>query len=397
MEVAEVRKNISALVVDDDRFMIKLTTRVLEQLEIEDVRSASEGEEAMIELRAREADLIICDLQMPGMDGIEFMRHLAERDHQPAFILLSGVGKRILQTASQLADARNLNLLGVIEKPVSKEKLEDLLDRFDQAKKPTSSGAGGESLRISEIKKCIGEDRVTPVFQPKVSMKDGHVVGVEALARWQKDDGQLLPAGAFIPAAEQGGLMDAITDAMLRKTIAEAAVWLMDGYEFSASINVAADNLVRLDFPEYLEEIAFAEGLSLDRLTLELTETGIMKDILAPMEILSRLRMKGIGLAIDDFGTGYSSMQQLKRMPFTELKIDRAFVCGAENDSEAMAMLESSLLLARELDLYVVAEGAETQSDWDILEKLGVDAVQGYFVAKPMPVAELLAFVDGRK
>ncbi len=127
---------------------------------------------------------------------------------------------------------------------------------------------------------------------------------------------------------------------------------------------------------------------------LEVTESRLMADIAKPLEILTRLRMKGVGLSIDDYGTGASSMQQLKRIPFTELKIDREFVAGAPEDDEARAMLVSSVGLGKDLELPVVAEGVETQTEWDLVASLGVDVVQGYFVAKPMPGKEIAAWIE---
>lgn len=389
--------SIDALIIDDDRFMINLVSRVMAMLGITKIRTALDGETGINALNEAPADLVICDLNMPGMDGIEFMRHLSEAICDPAIIIMSGEDKRILQTAKQLAEARNINVLGVIQKPVTRENLSVLIEKYKNSKTNEKIKRSPlEKLTIEQIKEGLVEGCLIPFFQPKLCLKTGNVMGAEALARWQKKDGSILPAGSFIPIAEEGGLMNELTDAMLKATISQASSWLMSGINIETSVNISVDDLNRMDFPEYIENITIEAGLPMNLLTLELTETGVMKDILGAMEILSRLRMKGMGLAIDDFGTGFSSMQQLKRLPFTELKIDRAFVFGAGEDKEARAMLESSLALARSLDLYVVAEGAETQSDWDVLEEVGVDAVQGYFVSKPLPADEFEKFIENR-
>ena len=128
------------------------------------------------------------------------------------------------------------------------------------------------------------------------------------------------------------------------------------------------------------------------RVILEMTESRLMSNIATSLEIVTRLRLKGFGLSIDDFGTGYSSMEKVKQLPFTELKVDRTFVCGAARDSVARAILESSVQMGHALGMSVIAEGAETQEDWDLLATVGCDEVQGYFVAMPMPAEEFIAW-----
>ena len=155
------------------------------------------------------------------------------------------------------------------------------------------------------------------------------------------------------------------------------------------SVNVSVKDLNRFDFPDFVVDSAAAQGVDSSAVMLEVTESRLMADIVGPLEILTRLRMKGVGLSIDDYGTGASTMQQLKRIPFTELKIDREFVFGAVEDAELRAFLASSITLGKDLGLSVVAEGVETEGEWDLMAEHGVDIVQGYFVAKPMPADEL--------
>ena len=147
------------------------------------------------------------------------------------------------------------------------------------------------------------------------------------------------------------------------------------------------------DFPERVVRMAAAEGIAPDRLTLEVTETRVMRDLRSALEVLMRLRLRGIGLSIDDFGTGYSSLQQLQRVPFTEVKVDRAFVHGAARDPSATAILESSVQLGKKLGLRIVAEGVEDRTDWDKVATLDCDLVQGYHVARPMPGGEIPGWV----
>ena len=144
-----------------------------------------------------------------------------------------------------------------------------------------------------------------------------------------------------------------------------------------------------LDWPDAMAAMVESAGLQPNSITFEITESRLMEHIVVALDILSRLSLKRFNLSIDDFGTGYSSMEQLQRIPFSELKIDRAFVRGAGEDASARAILESSVLLARNLDMKVVAEGVETDEDWNVVAELGCDQVQGYYVARPMPADQL--------
>jgi EAL domain-containing protein (putative c-di-GMP-specific phosphodiesterase class I) len=155
------------------------------------------------------------------------------------------------------------------------------------------------------------------------------------------------------------------------------------------SVNVSAHMLVALNLPDLLARDAERFEVDPHQMILEITESGLFHDSANTLDILARLHMKGFSLSIDDFGTGYSSMEQLRRVPFAEMKIDRAFVCGADKNAKAMAILESSAHLGRSLQMSVVAEGVETQADWNTVRAAGIDLAQGYFIAQPM-AAELV-------
>lgn len=385
---------LDILIVDDDSFLINLTKRILKQLGIEKTRGASDGAAALACLDESPFEVVICDLNMPGMDGLEFLRHLAGREVQPAVILLSGEDKAVLKTAEQLGRAYKLRILGALSKPIQKEPLEKLLGKIE-----SSHGGGAafsvEMLTPDEIRQGLENGAVRLVYQPKVAIAERVMVGVEALVRWQDPKRGLLGPGALIPVAEESGLINPLTDAIFKVAMAQCGAWLAEGLDFKVSVNVSIENLDQLDFPDFVVDTAAQEGVPPSSVILEVTESRVMADILKPLEILTRLRMKGVGLSIDDYGTGASSMQQIKRIPFTELKIDREFVAGAPLDDQSRAMLISSIGLGKDLGLTIVAEGVETQEEWDLVAALGVDIVQGYFVAKPMPGEEIAAWRAG--
>jgi EAL domain-containing protein (putative c-di-GMP-specific phosphodiesterase class I) len=211
------------------------------------------------------------------------------------------------------------------------------------------------------------------------------VVGVETLVRWEHpEDGMVFP-DAFIGLAEEGGIVDALTRPTLQRALAQARAWRDQGLVLHVGVNVSMDDLFDLSFPDFVVGAITAAGVPVESLVLEITESRLMKNALASLDILTRLRLKHIDLSIDDFGTGHSSLAQLRDIPFDELKIDRGFIHGASTNPSNRAIVEASLGMAHHLGMHSVAEGVEDVDDWTLLRTLGCDFAQGYFIARPMP------------
>jgi EAL domain-containing protein (putative c-di-GMP-specific phosphodiesterase class I) len=236
----------------------------------------------------------------------------------------------------------------------------------------------------------LTEDQFEPFFQPKVDLATGRVVGAEALARWRHPQHGIIAPAAFIKILEDSGKIDELMWVMLRKAIVFCGTVNTMGVESSVAVNLSLKSLNNVELAGRVAATVERHNLDPSKVCLELTESAATTNLGAALENLTRLRMAGFGLSIDDFGTAYSSMQQLTRIPFTELKIDRSFVTNAVNHEAARVMLTSSLQIARQLNLKSVAEGVETQQEWDLLQELGCDLAQGYFIAKPMEVNDYL-------
>jgi len=384
---AESYRQLRVLVVDDKAFVRTLTGRALQSAGVENVIYAVDGHEALSLIKQAEprVNLVFCDLMMPDMDGVEVVRHVAEMEQRPAFVFISGANAALLSTAADTARARGLTVLGSIEKPISIKAVRSMLARFD-AVRPSKAAPKTVSLTAADLQHAIEAGYITLHYQPKVNLRTRALEGFECLARWQHPDHGLIPPGQFVALAEESGLIKPLTDSVLDLALKQCAAWNKTGFVTKLSINISAFLLVDLGMPDGIAREASDHGLDPAQIILEITETGVVRDAADTLDILARLHMKGFALSIDDFGTGYSSMEQLRRVPFAELKIDRAFVNGAGQNQKAKAILQSSVALGHSLGLSVVAEGAETQEDWDLLDALGVDVVQGYFVARPMPV-----------
>jgi PAS domain S-box-containing protein len=390
--------NISVLLVDDDPIMHHVTTPVLNDLGVNQVQSAVSGQQALQILAQSTAavDIIICDLNMPEMDGIEFTRHLAMQNYPGALVLSSGEDIRILRTVEKLAIEHELQVLGVLEKPVTRAKMNRLFAAYDHDETYLTIIPVAE-FDANELSRAIGAGEMDTYFQPKIDVKTLQIVGVEALVRWRHPQKGIIGPDAFIPMAEEHNLIHQLTEAVCRKTLQYAAGWQARGIELNVALNISIESLNDLDWPNAIASQVDAAGLQPTAITFEITESRLMEHIRVALDILGRLSLKRFKLSIDDFGTGYSSMEQLQRIPFSELKIDRAFVRGASDDVSARAILESSVLLAKKLDMKVVAEGVETEQDWDLVTELGCDYVQGYYIARPMPDDELCDWLAKQK
>lgn len=387
---------LKVMVVDDEPFVRNLTRRVINNLGIEQVSLAGDGHEAlrMLDSGGERPDIILSDLMMPGMDGIEFLRHLGERKIKAGIVLASGEDERILQTAHTLASSHDLYILGAIQKPIKPVPLQALLAQFDPDRTVHSAIVRFDPISEEELREGIKGNELHVVYQPKVSVAERRVVGVEALARWKHPLRGVLEPGTFIPLAEEVGLIDELTDAVFSKAMALGGTWRAAGLDLDVSVNFSTDSLNRFDLPEWIVKHAESEGMDPHKVIVEVTESRMIQNVSISLEIVSRARLRGVGLSIDDFGTGHSSMEQIKRIPFTELKIDRAFVSGATTGSPERAIFESSVSLGKSLGLHLVAEGVETQADWDVAAKLGCDAIQGNFVSKPIEGETIPDFVS---
>ncbi|MDT8452057.1 MAG: EAL domain-containing response regulator [Gammaproteobacteria bacterium] len=386
----------TALVVDDEEFMRDFLSTVIKQVGIENVLTATGGQQALdiILSRSEPFDYVFCDLQMPEMDGIEVIRHLAAIDYSSGIVLFSGENQRILETAHSIAEARGLNLLGSLTKPVSVESLYQMLVNYQVAEK--KSLWSSPEVSAEELQAALLAGDITVYYQPQVNIESMEVKGVEALARWNHAEKGMVPPDIFIDLAEQHQLIDAVTETVIKQTCQQGAIWSSQGRKFKLSINLSMDNLHSLDFPDRLMALVKSTGMDIKNLIFEITESVLVKDFNTCMDILTRLRLKGPELSIDDFGTGYASMDHLKRMPFSELKIDRAFVTGAHSNGTARAILESSIYLAKHLQMTTVAEGVENKQDLDLVASLGCDLVQGYYIARPMDAAAFDSWFEQR-
>ncbi len=365
------------------------------------VVDASTGDEALEAVRRTPPDLVIADLETPGMDGVTFLRMLSQDAVTPRVVLTSAHDQSVLRSVDEMAKMYGLHVLGAIPKPVSLDALRGFLHevRTHEASKSRAGGRGhapADQYAPEQVGEAIDSGQIIPWFQPKIEVISGRLAGVEALARWMHPTRGMIGPGAFIPVIESTPLMDALSQSMLTQALTAVRRWEKVGLAVSVSVNLPGGALADPGLADRLSKLVRTIGVEPSALVIEVTETTVSRERALAIETLARLRMAGFGLSLDDYGTGYASMEMLKTMPVTEVKIDRRFVHGASRDPKATAVLGSLLELASGLSLSAVAEGVETNEDLVLLEALECPFAQGYVIAKPMSGDDLLTWAQLR-
>jgi diguanylate cyclase (GGDEF)-like protein len=335
------------------------------------------------------------------LGGDEYGVLLPTVDDAQAALAVAEKLRRALRTPFVLAGI-TLDLeasVGVALYPEHGADVETLLQRADVAMYLAKEDHSGCELYAQErdeysparlalaadLRRAIDQGELVLYYQPQAELGTGEVVGVEALVRWRHPERGLVSPDEFIPLAERTGLIHDLTLSVLESALRQLHLWQQDGLELVVSVNLSARDLLDLELPETIARLLEGYEISAERLRLEITESVILADPMRARVVLGRLNAMGIELAIDDFGSGYSSLAYLKRLPVNEIKIDRSFVLNMERDDNDAAIVRSTIELARNLGLTVVAEGVENEETWRDLAGLRCDLAQGYYLSRPIP------------
>lgn len=242
---------------------------------------------------------------------------------------------------------------------------------------------------INELKPAIANDELVLYYQPKLNLSLNKVTHVEALVRWQHPDRGMIPPDTFIPIAEQMGQMNALTRWVINSALTQYLDWQAQGVDLAIAVNISAENLKDPDFCDYVLTTIANKKVPIEALTLEITEDAVVADPENAIKQLSVLKQHGLKLSIDDYGTGYSSLAQLKQLPVDELKIDKSFVQNLMINNDDQIIVASTLQLAHNLGLGVVAEGIENQATLSWLTERGCEMGQGFYLSKPIDAQAL--------
>jgi EAL domain-containing protein (putative c-di-GMP-specific phosphodiesterase class I)/ActR/RegA family two-component response regulator len=348
------------------------------------------GVEALFERDERVPDLIVTGLRFADGDGFQLIRRLARHSRQPAVFVVSHQQRAVIKTAVALADACGLTTAGIAEQPIDPEALRRDFAAFEPRRQTAPRRVSRPALTRDELTALLDRGGLEVWLQPKLRIATREVVGFEALMRGRDDEGKLISPDRMVAGLASHGLLDQATLCIARQTMAFVARCLDEGMAISASINVSMQALSSIAFCQSLADAVDSVRLDPSWITIEITETDAMADLASVIENTGRIRMLGFNIAIDDFGTAYSSLFQLSRIPFSELKIERAFITGVDSDGGKQAIVTACAQLGASLGLHVVAEGVETVAELEYLTRAGCDQIQGYLVAQPMSAPQAL-------
>jgi EAL domain-containing protein (putative c-di-GMP-specific phosphodiesterase class I)/ActR/RegA family two-component response regulator len=382
-------KPYNILIVEDHPFQHMYLQHLFGELGKFNLEAAGDGKEALERLQQHDFDLVLTDLLMPGMDGIQFIQGLSSLRCKPVLAIMSAASKRMLMAASLVAKNLSVEVIGLISKPVTSAALLSLTERL-KGKDRTASQVipTTQVFDRHSIIQAISNGQFQAWFQPKKSLVNGRIVAAEALVRWMHPEQGVMLPGSFLPAFKMFGLEEHLLWLVLKQAIYAQAQWRLQGYDIPVSINLPTHLLNSHDLADRLLEFVLQHQGIPERICFELMECSTPEDISNFYAGACRLRIKGFSLSQDDFGKGYSSYMNLISTPFTELKIDRALVQGCHENESMILALTSIVALGRKLGLTVVAEGVETPQELALLRKIDCTQVQGFLISHVVSLAQ---------
>jgi EAL domain-containing protein (putative c-di-GMP-specific phosphodiesterase class I)/CheY-like chemotaxis protein len=374
------------LIVDDEPSVVAFVATVARRFDYA-VASARTASEFLHLVDTFRPTLILMDLHLPDNDGVELLRLLGARGCKASIVVVSGMDERVLTTAHEIGMTRGLTMCGTLTKPVA---LVDLQSKLAAAVHQD------RELDEAELRRGLEAGEFVPYYQPKASLvqNDWIIDAVEALARWQHPRLGLVMPDEFIPLAERTGVIGDLTRTMLDAALRQVKEWNDGGLRLTCAVNLPPSLVTDLSFPDRVAAMLAEYRIDGSQLALEITETATMQNPTTTMDILTRLRVKRIGLSLDDFGTGYSSLTQLYQMPFNEMKIDKSLVTNVPHSREANTMVGSLVELGHNLGLKICAEGVENRAALDMLAILGCDRCQGFFISRAVPANDIPSLVS---
>ena len=392
--MSDSMNKLNVLVVDDSNVQRNHVMNMCLEQGVDNVVGAINGVDAIDKLSEEKFDLVFIDLEMPIMDGVELSRKIAKNKLAPSVIILSSKDPSLISSIGTMAESDGLTVLGTFKKPM---QINDLVNSLNRLKTHTNSNETHKiynRLVIDDLISGIKEQQITLFYQPKLTCKGLLLKGVEALARWNHPKLGFVSPVEFITAAEEFGIISELTHYLFDIALKQKVQWRDHGINFHLAFNLSPLSLADNDLAEKISSQVALHNIEPKEIVLEVTENAICGEISTAIETLAKLRLKGFKLAIDDYGTGFANAQQLSRVPATELKLDRILVDNVATRPQQLAILKSTVNLAKDLGLTTVAEGVENFDDFKLLFQLNVDLIQGYYFAKPMPPEKLIHWLQ---
>lgn len=385
------------LIIEDEPFQLDWLHELCRPL-ADTIHKVRDGLAAIDIIKQRGMpDVVICDLHMPGMDGVSFLRSLAQWELPCPVLLVSAASADVLHAVVQMAALDGVTVCDALQKPVSRQQLQEQLGHLPRPLKTPHTATHSFTPDRQELQQALEKQQFEAYFQPQIGAETGALMGVEALARWEHPTRGTLSPACFIEPLQRYQLMADLSWQMLGQSIARCRQWLAQGMELQVSVNVPPSALTEVTFADRVIALLEYQGLPGRLLCLEITETEDYGDLPSLLETASRLRLHGVELAIDDFGTGHASLLHLVQSPVSTLKIDRIFVANMLKDARYRSAVHLSLGMASHLDMHTVAEGVETLEQIQMLREMGCHSLQGFYFSPALHARELVPWWQHRQ
>ncbi len=379
---------LNVLLVDDSVTILNYVSKVLEQsYNINNVHTASSAPEAMQILRqSKQINLLFLDLNMPNVDGIQLLSQISELDYKGYVVIMSGVSTQIISSVESLAKTYGLNYIGTLLKPIHELDFQYIIDKIGGSRqKPTTV----ESLKVYEIIRAVKNNDLEVLYQPQVELTTRKFIGVEALCRMRHPRLGMVSPDRFIDKAEESELIIHITLAVLKKSMSDWKKWRQAGLDIKLSVNVSPIALQQIEFADTIFMLLNDYNMPASNLCIEITEGILANDSAQELVNLNRLNMRGVELALDDFGQNHSTIERLQKLPLTYLKLDKSYFIDNKDNTNQLALINTSLSVAKDLNIRTIAEGVEDNAVMSLVTEMGCDFGQGYYIGCPMPAKKV--------
>lgn len=387
-------QDLTVLVLEDEPFQRLVTVTALEKVLPTPILQAADGNEAIAALASCNAvDIVLCDLNMAGMDGLSFLHHASSSGKVRAVVLCSELDPILRQATISMIHCLGLTFLGDLGKPFDLEGFSQLVNRYrEHCSSSPKSLSSAELPTLIDVRRGMDNGEFEAYYQPKVTLDGQVLVGAEVLARWTHPQWGVLAPAHFLPLMEQHNLIDKMFWHLFEQGLALHRELAAYGPATNLAFNLHPAQLASSSLTERIPALLKRAQVPPSHIIFEITESALISAPASSLENLVRLRMLGCGLAMDDFGAGYSSLDRLCDLPFSQIKLDRAFVHKMQSQPKSAAIISCSVALARALEISLVIEGVETVEQQTRLIELGATLAQGFLFARPMPASHFIDF-----
>lgn len=387
-------QDLTVLVLEDEPFQRLVTVTALEKVLSGPILQAADGHAAVAALSTCEAvDIVLCDLKMAGMDGLAFLRHASSSGKVGAVVLCSELDPVLRQATIAMIHCLGLTFLGDLGKPFKLEGFSQLVKRYRALRSASPEVLSPAELpTLSDVQQGLDNGEFEAYYQPKVTLEGQALVGAEVLARWNHPQWGVLTPAHFLPVMEEHNLISRLFWQLFEQGLALQQSLKLEGRVIDLAFNLHPTQLACTALTERIPLLLKRFQVPAARIMFEITESSLISAPASSLENLVRLRMLGCGLAMDDFGAGYSSLDRLSELPFSQVKLDRAFVRKMQSQPKSAAIISCAVALARALEISLVIEGVETVEQQACLIELGGTLAQGFLFARPMPESHFIAF-----